>query len=178
MLPTYLFICPSARLSASQRKLTYPITYSVQRTAYRYVPRRYIYLPSFSPYLITRPSLPSSPIPSLPSPLLSSSPSSSSFYSSTPRPTRIPEGVSSQRRERIREGTIRGLGWCWRGGGGTGEAFGGRRYRGAFVLHCVRVLAGVPYLPSVGICTYCIHGGVVRWVCYLGTLQSVPTLPT
>lgn len=57
-LPTYLFICPSARLSASQRKLIYPIAYSVQRTAYTYVPRRYVYLPSFSPHLLTRPSNP------------------------------------------------------------------------------------------------------------------------
>lgn len=88
----YLPICLSVRPPVSlphnaSLPILQRIAYSVQRITYRYVPRRYVYLPSFSPHLF-------SPIPSLPSPLLSSSPSSSSFYSSTPSPTRRPEGFS------------------------------------------------------------------------------------
>lgn len=71
-----------------------------------------------------------------------------------------------------REDKLRYDSWAWlvlEGEGGTGEAFGGRRYRGVFVLHCVRVLAGVTewkvfmavswvgittLVPDLTICTY------------------------
>lgn len=104
----------SASLPHNASLPTYPIAYSVQRTAYRYVPRRYVYLPSFSPHLITRPSLPSSPIPSPISFSPISSPSSSSFYSSTPSPTGRPEGLSRRGFCPVtREDKLRYDSWAW-----------------------------------------------------------------
>lgn len=148
-LPTYLFICPSARLSASQRKLTYPIAYSVQRIG-MYLGGMYTFPASPLILSLVRPF---HPVPSHLSHLLSSPPPllhlpSSPFYSSTPSPTRRPEEFSRRSFCPVtREDRLRYDSWAWlvlEGGGGTGEAFGGRRYRGAFVLHCIRLLAGVP----------------------------------
>lgn len=129
----YLPICVSVRPSVwalpyNASLPTYPIAYSVQRTAYTYIGMRYLggmYTFPASPLIVSlvRPFHPVQSHlthPSLPSPLLSSSPSSSSFYSSTPSPTRRPEGFSRRgscpvmREDKVRYlGTIRGLGWCW-----------------------------------------------------------------